>query len=51
MVRVTAFGAVECSEGFLNPLEDRKAPTSEEEKKEKGKEDSAARPRCHLPKA
>ena len=38
-------------EGFLNPLEDRKAPTSEEGKEGKGKEDSAAHPRCHLPKA
>ena len=38
-------------EGFLNPLEDRKAPSSEEEKKEKVKKTVLPRPRCHLPKA
>ena len=35
-------------EGFLNPIEDKKALTSEEEKREKVEKDGAARPRCHL---
>ena len=34
-------------EGFLNPVEDKKALTSEEEKR-KSEKDSAAHPRCHL---
>ena len=36
--------------GFLNPMEDKKAPTSEEEKKEKVKKTVLPVPRCHLPK-
>ena len=35
-------------EGFLNPVEDKKALTSEEEKREKVKKTVLAHPRCHL---
>ena len=35
-------------EGFLNPMEDKKAKTIEEEKEGKSSKDGAARPRCHL---
>ena len=35
-------------EGFLNPVEDKRALTLEEEKREKSEKDGAAHPRCHL---
>ena len=35
-------------EGFLNPIEDKRAKTTEEEKKEKVQKDSPAHPQCPL---
>ena len=38
-------------EGFLNPPRRQKGPDIRRGKEGKGKEDSAAHPQCHLPKA
>ena len=45
-----AFGAVECSRGILESPRRQKGRDIRRGKERKGKEDSAARPRCHLPK-